>query len=284
MAAGQPLSRLALSAGSVADDLGYVALADLSHVMGKDVADYRVIGGHTITILATRWGLGSELYRETGDVNLGIPPVVARDHRLVDRLKARGYDQEEGNRFARTMPATPIKVAGRHTAPQQAIIDVLVPAYTGRARQNVKVSENLVSTEVPGLADALARPPVIMTLELRRLNGEELHATLPFTDEVSALVLKSLATRVRIKDTDIADIWRCLEIAFAAGCTPSDFTRGARPEAAAIVRELFARRQGPAMTALATEQRLSVQAADQRFTRIRALSTRILGPPTAGSR
>ncbi len=44
MATGQPLSRLALSAGSVADDLGYVALADLSHVMGKDVADYRVIG------------------------------------------------------------------------------------------------------------------------------------------------------------------------------------------------------------------------------------------------
>jgi hypothetical protein len=283
MAAGQPLSSLALGAGSVADDLGYVALADLSYVMGKDVADYRVIGGHTITILAARWGLGSDLYRETGDVDLGIPPVVARDHRLVDRLIARGYDQVEGNRFARTMPATPTKVAGRHAAPQQAIIDVLVPAYTGRARQNVKVSENLVSTEVPGLADALARPPVIMTLELRRLNGEVLQATLPFTDEVSALVLKSLATRVRIKDTDIADIWRCLEIAFTAGCTPSDFTRGARSEAAAIVRDLFARRQGPAMTALATEQRLSVQAADQRFTRIRALSTRILGPPTAGS-
>jgi hypothetical protein len=159
MAAAQPLSRLALDAGSVADDLGYVALVDLSHVMGKDVADYRVIGGHTVTILAARWGLGSELYRETGDV----------------------------------------------------------------------------------------------------------------------------ATRVRTKDTDIADIWRCLEIAFAAGCTPSDFMRGARPEAAVIVRELFARRQGPGMTALAAEQRLSVQAADQRFTRIKALSTRILGPPTAGS-
>jgi len=52
MAAGRPLSHLTLGAGSVADDLGYVALADLSHVMGKDVADYRVIGGHTVTILA----------------------------------------------------------------------------------------------------------------------------------------------------------------------------------------------------------------------------------------
>jgi hypothetical protein len=278
MAAGQPLSRLALAAGSAADDVGYVALADISQIMGKDVADYRVIGGHTITILAARWQLGPELYRETGDVDLGIPPVVARDHRLVDRLNAWGYDQVAGNRFARTVRGMPVKVAGRPTAHQRAIIDVLVPAYTSRPRQNVKVSENLVSTEVPGLADALGRLPVIMTLELRRLNGDVLQATLPFADEVSALVLKSLATRVRIKDTDIADIWRCLEIAFAAGSAPSDFIGGARPEAAAIVRALFARRHGPAMTMLATERRLSAQAADQRFTRIRALSTRVLGP------
>jgi hypothetical protein len=278
MAAGQPLSRLALAAGSVADDLGYVALADLSQIVGEKVADYRVIGGHTITVLAARWRLGPELYRETGDVDLGIPPVAVRDHHLVDRLKARGYDQVAGNRFARTVPGTPVKVVGGHTAHQRAIIDVLVPAYTSRPRQNVKVSENLISTEVPGLADALARPPVIMSLELRRLNGAMLQATLPFADEASALVLKSLATRVRSKGTDIADIWRCLEIAFAAGSAPSDFTRGARPEAAALVRALFAHRHGPAMTMLAGEQRLSAQAADQRFTRIRALSTRVLGP------
>jgi hypothetical protein len=278
MAAGQPLSRLALAASSVADDVGYVALADLSHIMGENVADYRVIGGHTITVLAARWQLGPELYRETGDVDLGVPPVAARGHHLVARLKAQGYDQVEGNRFARTVTGMPVKVAGGHTAHQQAIIDVLVPAYTSRPRQNVKVSENLVSTEVPGLADALARPPVIMSLELHRLNGAMLQATLPFADEASALVLKSLATRVRIKGTDIADIWRCLEIAFAARSAPSDFTGGARPEAAAIVRDLFARRHGPAMTTLVAEQRLSTQAADQLFTRIRALSTRVLGP------
>ena len=75
MAAGQPLSRLALAAGSAADDVGYVALADLSQIMRENVADYRVIGGHTITVLAARWRLGPELYRETGDVDLGIPPL-----------------------------------------------------------------------------------------------------------------------------------------------------------------------------------------------------------------
>jgi hypothetical protein len=56
---------------------------------------------------------------------------------------------------------------------------------------------------------ALARPPVTVTLGVRRLNGEILQCELSFADEVSALVLKGLATRVRSKDADIADIWRC---------------------------------------------------------------------------
>ena len=60
MAAGQPLSRLALAAGSVADDVGYIALADLSRIMGEDVADYRIIGGHTVTVLRSRHPPGSD--------------------------------------------------------------------------------------------------------------------------------------------------------------------------------------------------------------------------------
>ena len=80
----------------------------------------------------------------------------------------------------------------------------------------------LYATEVFGLQFALARPPVTTALELHRLNGQTLKCELPFADEISALVLKSLATRVRFKDTDIADIWRCLEIAIAAGFGPAD--------------------------------------------------------------
>jgi hypothetical protein len=130
-------------------------------------------------------------------------------------------------------------------------------AYTSRARQNVKVSEDLFSTEVLGLPTALSRPPVIIRLEMRRLNGETLRAELPFPDEVSALVLKSLATRVRVKDTDVTDIWRCLEVAF---------------------RALFASRRGPGMTAIATGQSMTSQAADVRYTRVRALIARVLEP------
>jgi hypothetical protein len=71
MAAGTPLTRITFGAASVADDLGYVALTDLAQALGGLTEDYRVIGGHMVTVLAARWQLGHELYRETGDVDLG---------------------------------------------------------------------------------------------------------------------------------------------------------------------------------------------------------------------
>ena len=107
MATGTPLTRIALGATSVADDLGYVALADLARALGGITDDYRVIGGHMVTVLAARWQLGHDLYRETGDVDLGIPPIVARDHNLVSRLKDLNYMQVAGNRFARGLPDIP---------------------------------------------------------------------------------------------------------------------------------------------------------------------------------
>lgn len=277
MAADTPLSHLVLSASSVAGDLGYVALADLARAIGNDPSDHRIIGGHMITVLAARWMLGAELYRETGDADLGMTPLLVRSLHLPGRLKALGYEQVAGNRFARTMPDIPITLAGAEGDARRAIIDILVPAYTGRARQNVEITDDLVTTEVPGLAAALGRPAVIMTLELLRLNRETLHATLPFPDEVSALVLKAHATRVRVKATDATDIWRCLEIALAAGVIPQDFVRSGRDQAAGIVRALFQHRTGAGMTALTEELGLSRQAADHRFTRIRAIIERTLG-------
>jgi hypothetical protein len=116
---------------SVADDLGYVALNDLARALDGLAEDYRVIGGHMVTVLAARWQLGHELYRETGDVDLGIPPIVARDHDLVSRLKNLNYQQVAGNRFARGLSDIPagMKEGGTGGDPE-ALIDVLVPAYT----------------------------------------------------------------------------------------------------------------------------------------------------------
>ena len=96
MAAGTPLTRLTLGAASVADDLGYVALSDLARALGDIPADFRVIGGHMVTMLAARWQLGHELYRETGDVDLGLTPIAARDHHVVGRLKDLRYAQVAG--------------------------------------------------------------------------------------------------------------------------------------------------------------------------------------------
>lgn len=278
MATSTPLTRLALGASSVADDLGYVALSDLAEALGDLAADYRVIGGHMVTMLAARWQLGAGLYRETGDVDLGIPPMVARDQHVVSRLKDVSYIQVAGNRFARKLVDIPVGVEGERDSPSpEALIDVLIPAYTSRAHENVQVGEDLSTTEVPGLHLALARPAVSLALNLRRLNGQALDCELPFADEVSALVLKSLATTVRFKDTDIADIWRCLEIAFAARLKPGDFATGAHADAAEIVRALFSARNGHAMQALAGEQHLSEVGADERYTRIRALIANVLG-------
>lgn len=146
MAADPPLSHLVLAAASVADDLGFVALADLRTALGEETEDYRIIGGHMVTALAARWQLGPELYRETGDADLGVPPVVICDRDVVGRLRALGYRQVAGNRFAKTVPDIPVRPAGGPFADREAIIDVLVPAYTSRARQNVRVSEDLFST------------------------------------------------------------------------------------------------------------------------------------------
>lgn len=108
-------------------------------------------------------------------------------------------------------------------------------------------------------------------------NGETTVVELNFPDEVSALVLKAFATRARDKATDLVDLWRCLEVATAAGIGPGDFEERDPAAAAGHIRNLFADRQGDGMVAFAREQRLSPAAADQMHTRIVALIKRVLG-------
>jgi hypothetical protein len=99
MAAEYPLTRLVLIARSAADDLGFVALSDLSVALSGTESDIqsRIIGGHMVTLHVQRWGLGRELYRETQDIDLGIPPIAVKDGRLVELLRERGYERMTGN-------------------------------------------------------------------------------------------------------------------------------------------------------------------------------------------
>lgn len=194
MAADSPLSRLVLAATSVADDVGFVALGDLASIVGDQQVNYRVIGGHMVTALVARWGLGSDLYRETGDTDLGVPPFVVEDHDIVGRLRNLGYQPIAGNRFARQLDDVPAGLGTSAGDLPAATVDVLIPTYTSRARQNRRVGDHLVTTEVPGLATALRRPPVELDLEMHRLNNSIIRTQISFPDEVSALILKAHAT------------------------------------------------------------------------------------------
>lgn len=115
------------------------------------------------------------------------------------------------------------------------------------------------------------------------LNRISLRATsladdLGFPDEACALVLKAFASRARHKPTDHTDVWRSLEIAHAAGVTPEAFTDSDEmSEGAELVRSLFGDRHGQGMSVMSEDQGLSETAADQRYTRIRALIHEILG-------
>jgi hypothetical protein len=259
----------------VADDLAFVALADLARVLhSEDEVAHRVIGGQMVMVLAARWHVGADLYRVTLDADLGTPPVVVRDYRLVERLIDIGYRQVAGDRFAR--PIDDI-AAGGEAGTREAVIDILLPAYSSRPSQNRKAGD-LVATEALGLAAALQRPPVVMELGLLRLGGELMEIVLSFPDEASALVLKTFATRTRYKPTDHTDVWRCLEIAHAAGVRPDAFTDSEEMAAGAdVARSLFTDRHGPGMSAITEDLGLSETASDERYTRIRALIDEVIG-------
>jgi hypothetical protein len=112
----------------------------------------------------------------------------------------------------------------------------------------------------------------VLELTLHRIDSQMLEAELCFPDEPSALVLKAFAALTRRKATDYADVWRCLEIAYAARVQPSDFAESPEmPEGLDLVRTLFTDRDGEAMAAVAQSQGLNRDAADQLHTRIRAL-------------
>lgn len=203
--------KVALASLSAAMDGGFTAIADVSAAMAAAGAadDYRLIGGVTVMLHIGRLGLDLPL-RATGDADFGVPPHVLRTPDLVRAIEARGYGKVFGNRWERRIDERRV-----------AAVDLLVPAYRTRARDTVTVGE-VVTTEVPGLAEALKRPGVTIDAELRLTDGAHLDTTVVLPDAVATLALKTLARSVRDERRDVEDLWRCLEIA-ADGVTPSMF-------------------------------------------------------------
>lgn len=274
MATQQPLGRLILAAPSVAEDLGFVALADISSIRkGDESFEFRLIGGQMVSLHVQRWQLGRELYRETQDADVGVLPITVKTTDLLDQIRSLGYVRVEGNRFTKTVADIPTEGAA---GSQEAVLDILVPSFTSRARDNVRVGEELVTTEVLGLAQAFKRDPVKVELQVSRMNGDSLDIEILLPDEASALALKAFAWQVRSEGKDAIDLWRMLEVAAVAGVTPKEFEGGHGPRALAIIKQAFSDPADIATRRLAEGLRISDDEALRRHTRIQALIQRVL--------
>lgn len=257
-------AKVVLSSLSAAMDGGFTAIADVSQAIASAAAedDYRLIGGVTVMLHIQRLGLDLPL-RATGDADFGVPPHVLRRPDLVEAIERLGYQKVFGNRWERQVDERRV-----------AAVDLLVPSYRSRARDTVTVGD-VVTTEVPGLADALRRPGITVDAELRLTDGARLETTVVLPDAIGILAMKALVRAVRTEWRDAEDLWRCLEIAAAEGVEPSDF------DESATLRELrlvLWRELGPGGAAVgALAERLQDGAAARLRTRLRALLAEVVG-------
>jgi len=256
--------RVALASLSAAMDGSFIAIADMSAAMEAAGAtdQYRLIGGVAVMLHVQRLGLDLPL-RATVDADFGVPPAILRDPKLTSEIEALGYFKRGGNRWEKTLDERRV-----------AAVDLLVPAYRSRARDNVRIGD-VVTTEVPGLAIAFLHPGVRLDIELVISDGRALEAMVVLPDAVGMLALKARARTVRNDDRDAEDLWRCLEVAAADGVTPKDFDADASLQ---DLRKLLAAELGTEGRSLpALTRGLRGEAAARRRTRVRALLNEIVG-------
>ena len=263
--ATSPLDQLDLLCTSTAEHLGFTALADVAAATVN--RDSRIIGGHMVALHVLRWGL--DLTRTTQDVDLGVTPVVAQTSELTDELESLGYSRTAGNRFQKLVTSQPVALSDHY-----AIVDILIPAYQSRARQNRRFGNHLVATEVPGLAAAFRRQPLDLPLEVTYLDGSRRRFPVRLPDETAALTLKIMARTVRREDRDAIDVWRALEVCAAAGIGAIDFGPDEKP-VRQVLGTQFAR-DGDAIAEIGRAQNLSDLETTRLETRIQALIQQIL--------
>ena len=201
--------------------------------------------------------------RATGDADFGVLPDVLRRPDLIDAIERLGYRKVFGNRWERQLDQRRV-----------AAVDLLVPACRSPARNTIKVG-GIVTTEVPGLAEALRRPGIDVDAELRLTDGTRLRANIVLPDAIAILAMKALVRSVRNERRDADDLWRCLEIAAVEGIKPGDLDTN--PTLRDLRRVLW-RELGPggaAVTALTND--LQHEAAARLRTRLHALLAEIVG-------
>ena len=234
----QPRTSVTTASLSRAQDMGYLAMADVARVTAAIGADYRLVGGHMVSHLVYAYEVTGVPERETADADLGADAKVIASPELLTRLIGLGYWQEAGNRFERNLATDEVAAGDDPNALPRPTIDVLAPSGTSAHRPNQPYGD-LVVDEIPGLRLALAAEATVLSVDTRLTTGQELLVTVPLPSPKAALVLKVLAFDSRHATKDVIDIWRLLEVCRVAGLTPADWrSTGAQGNAVKVLRQL----------------------------------------------
>ncbi|RZU73546.1 hypothetical protein EV384_1953 [Micromonospora kangleipakensis] len=256
---------LALTSTSRAADAGFLALADMSSIAAELRLDYRIVGGHMVTLLTAAHGVAGQVpMRETLDADFAALPTVIADPRLLRALAERGYQRvDAANRFVRDRRDD--------LGPLNLVVDILAPSYQSTLVPNQRHGD-LVVDEVHGLVLALNRPATLLHLDVRLTSADELSLRVALPDVASALCVKALAYRGRFAGKDAIDLWRLLNAAYVAGLRVESWpTSVTGRDAAQILHRFFG---APGATGL---KQVSARSADR--TRMQALVGRIVARP-----
>lgn len=224
-------------------DASLLALSDLSAAAAGAGINYRVIGGQMVALHVAAAGVAGKVpVRDTADADAGIPTGSAETHALHDALVAMGYAKRAGDRLERERGGLTLAV------------DVLLPAYRSRRRQNVEAGP-FVAIEAGGLGYALGQPAFVV----------DVHATLtdrtvlrPFKvmlpGLLAALIIKGYAWQDRGHPRDALDVWRLLVAADAADIRSDGWPDGPTGrEGAALLRSGFGSTVAPGTIAAAAD-------------------------------
>ena len=264
--AAEPLTSIALTAESRAEELALIALVDVV----ESLADAGVvIGGWMITIHEARWSLPAG--RRTADADYGLHKYHVAQLGILDLMRRAGYSTVAGGRFQKTR-------GGQATADPVPTIDILVPSTTSRHRQSVQAAPGVVTSEAHGLALALRQGRLLVPARIDTTMGDVAEIEIPIPSEVTALAMKALVRRARNEAKDAHDIIRMLEVCWRAGVTPDGFEDHEElVEAATIIRREM--RPGGAGIESVMSEYGSSSSVRRASTRIAALVHRVIGPP-----
>ncbi|GAA3738583.1 hypothetical protein GCM10022225_21940 [Plantactinospora mayteni] len=111
-AAPPPALPISIVSTSRAADAGYLTLADLSMIAATLGVDYRIVGGHMVTLLVAVHGVADQVpMRETADADFAALPAVIADPRLPPALTRHGYLPRGAANPVRAGAVRPVRAA-----------------------------------------------------------------------------------------------------------------------------------------------------------------------------